>query len=227
MFNIDEVIAANYPSIAGKPWLARPVSSTLRRLLHEQAFQDFAIKYPYLKGFEFVEQVLDYFRFSYTTSDRQRERIPTTGRLVIIANHPIGSLDGLALLKMVREIRPDVKAVANNLLMQIEPMHTCLLPVNNMSGKTPKENLRKIDEWLQREGVLIIFPAGEVSRFGPWGVKDKEWHSGFLRMASKAKAPILPIHVDGRNSAVFYGASLVYRPLSRLCCLIRLEDMAA
>ncbi|KXF81978.1 GNAT family N-acyltransferase [Enterovibrio coralii] len=216
MFNIDDVIATNYPSLAGKPWLARPVSSTLQKLLHQDAFHDFREKYPYLKGFEFVEQVLDYFRFSYSTSDRQRERIPNTGRVVIIANHPIGSLDGLALLKMVKEVRPDVKAIANNLLMQIEPLHSCLLPVNNMSGKTPKENLRKIDEWLQNEGALIIFPAGEVSRFGPTGVKDTAWHSGFLRMASKAKAPILPIHVDGRNSAVFYGASMVYKPLSTL-----------
>lgn len=216
MFSIDDVITKNYPSIADKRWISRPVSSTLRRLLHEEAFQSFAEKYPYLRGFEFVEQVLDYFHFSYATSDRERERIPSTGRVVIIANHPIGSLDGLALLKLVREIRPDVKAVANNLLMQIEPMHNCLLPVNNMSGKTPKENLRKIDEWLQNDGALIIFPAGEVSRFSPTGVKDKAWHHGFLKMATKAKAPILPIHVDGRNSAVFYGASMVYKPLSTL-----------
>ncbi|USH01227.1 lysophospholipid acyltransferase family protein [Grimontia kaedaensis] len=216
MFSIEDVIAKNYPNIADKRWISRPVSSTLRRLLHEEAFQDFAEKYPYLKGFEFVEQVLDYFHFSYATSDRERERIPSSGRVVIIANHPIGSLDGLALLKLVREIRPDVKAVANNLLMQLQPMHSCLLPVNNMSGKTPKENLRKIDEWLQNEGALIIFPAGEVSRLSPTGVKDGAWHHGFLKMATKAKAPILPIHVDGRNSAVFYGASMVYKPLSTL-----------
>ncbi|WP_235869237.1 GNAT family N-acetyltransferase [Veronia nyctiphanis] len=193
-----------------------PVSSTLRKLLNQQAFEEFAEKYPHLKGFEFVEQVLEYFNFSYMTTDRERERIPTTGRVVIIANHPIGSLDGLALLKLVREIRPDVKAVANNLLMQINPMQNCLLPVNNMQGNTPKENLRKIDEWLNNEGALIIFPAGEVSRLAPTGVKDGKWNSGFLRIASKTQSPILPIHVKGRNSAVFYGASMVYKPLSTL-----------
>ncbi|MDD1794743.1 lysophospholipid acyltransferase family protein [Enterovibrio sp. ZSDZ42] len=216
MFNIDEVITHHYPNLAQKPWLAKPVSSTLHKLLHQQAFHDFANKYPYLKGFEFVEQVLDYFHFSYFTSDREKERIPRAGRVVIIANHPIGSLDGLALLKLVREIRPDVKAVANNLLMQIKPLHHCLLPVNNMSGKTPKDNLRNIDDWLNNEGAIIIFPAGEVSRLGPTGVRDIDWQNGFLRMATKAKAPILPIHVDGRNSAVFYGASMVYKPLSTL-----------
>lgn len=101
MFNIDEVIFDHYPNIAEKPWIAKPVSATLQRLLHQQAFHDFECKYPYLKGFEFIEQVLDYFSFSYSTSDRERERIPASGRVVIIANHPIGSLDGLALMKLV------------------------------------------------------------------------------------------------------------------------------
>ncbi|WP_026025041.1 hypothetical protein, partial [Enterovibrio calviensis] len=86
MFSIDALLEKKYPTIADKPWLARPVSATLQRILHQQAFVDFAERYPYLKGFEFVEQVLDYFTFSYATSDRERERIPTTGRVVIIAN---------------------------------------------------------------------------------------------------------------------------------------------
>ncbi|MFD2179665.1 GNAT family N-acyltransferase [Veronia pacifica] len=216
MFDINKVLDTNYPQIAQKPWLAKPVSSTLSKLLNQRAFQEFAEQYPHLKGFEFIEQVLEYFNFSYMTSDLERERIPSTGRVVIIANHPIGSLDGLALLKLVREIRPDVKAIANNLLMQIGPMQSCLLPVNNMQGQTPKDNLRKIDQWLNEEGALIIFPAGEVSRLAPTGVKDGKWNSGFLRIASKTQSPILPIHVDGRNSAMFYGASMVYKPLSTL-----------
>ncbi|QIR06229.1 GNAT family N-acyltransferase [Salinivibrio costicola] len=216
MFDVDKVLASNYPKLEQRAWLKRPMIKTLRRLLHEQEFHDFAHRYPHLQGFEFVEQVLDYFNFSYRVSDREKERIPESGRVVIIANHPIGSLDGLALLKMVRSVRPDVKVIANELLMQITPLHSCLLPVNNMGGRTPKENLQNINQWLDNDGALIIFPAGEVSRVAPSGIKDGPWQQGFLRMATKAKAPILPIHVDGRNSATFYGASMVYKPLSTL-----------
>ncbi|WP_439437883.1 GNAT family N-acyltransferase [Salinivibrio costicola] len=216
MLDIDKVLSSHYPRLEQRGWLMRPVSKTLKRLLHEQEFQAFAERYPHLQGFEFVEQVLDYFNFSYRVSDREKERIPESGRVVIIANHPIGSLDGLALLKLVRSVRPDVKVIANELLMQVGPLHSCLLPVNNMGGRTPKQNLQQITQWLERDGALIIFPAGEVSRVAPTGIRDGVWHSGFLRMASKSNAPILPIHVDGRNSARFYGASMVYKPLSTL-----------
>jgi hypothetical protein len=77
----------------------------LRRLLHEREFQDGA-EYPHLRGLDFVEQVLEYFDFSFSVRDSERERIPAQGRVVIIANHPIGSLDGLALIKLVSEVRP-------------------------------------------------------------------------------------------------------------------------
>ena len=90
-------------------------------------------------GFDFVEQVLDYFDFRYTIRDDERLRIPSQGRVVIIANHPIGSLDGLALLKLVSETRPDVKVVANELLYTLKPLHNLLLPVDNMEGSTSRQ----------------------------------------------------------------------------------------
>ncbi len=180
MLDVDKVLSSHYPQLEQRDWLKRPVRQTLKRLLHEQEFQAFAKRYPHLQGFEFIEQVLDYFNFSYRVSDREKERIPESGRVVIIANHPIGSLDGLALLKLVRSVRPDVKVMANELLMQVDPLHSCLLPVNNMGGHTPKQNLTKITQWLEHDGALIIFPAGEVSRVAPTGIRDGAWHPGFF-----------------------------------------------
>ncbi|MCM2680587.1 GNAT family N-acyltransferase [Echinimonas agarilytica] len=214
MFTVDQVVRDNYPQLDQKPWLAKPVKGVLRHLLHESDMIEFAEKNPHLDGVDFVEKVLDYFSFSYTISDRERARIPATGRVVIIANHPIGSLDGLALIKLIAEIRPDAKAVVNDLLMNIAPLSKLLLPVNNMTGNTAKESLQDINCHLQSEGALIIFPAGEVSRLRPTGIKDTRWRSGFLRMATQSQAPILPIFVHGRNSALFYSASMVYKPLS-------------
>lgn len=216
MINVEQVLSQNLPQLAEKTWLYKPVKGALRRLLHEQDFIDFAARYPHLQGLEFVEQVLDYFNFRYAVPDNELERIPTTGRIVIIANHPIGSLDGLALLKLVSDIRPDVKVVANQLLMAIKPLHPQLLPVNNMSGGTERNRLDNIQQHLAAEGALIMFPSGEVSRLRPNGVRDGKWHSGFLRFAVNAKAPILPVFIDGRNSAMFYGASMLYKPLATM-----------
>lgn len=216
MISTEQIIDEQLPKIKNNKYLHKPFSSVLKYLLHEKEFQNFAEQYPHLQGPDFIEQVLEYFDFSYSVLDKEKARIPSTGRVVIIANHPIGSLDGLALLKLVSDIRPDVKTIANDLLMAIKPLESMLLPVNNMKGNTPKQNLKRINDYLNSEGAVIIFPAGEVSRLKPNGVKDGQWHSGFYRIAKATKSPIVPIFVDGKNSIIFYSASIIYKPLATL-----------
>lgn len=217
MLNIEAFLHDRYPDFcARRPHLARPLTRALRLLCHEGEFQQFAATYPHLRGFDFVEQVLDYFQFSFATRDKERERIPARGRVVIIANHPIGSLDGLALLKLVRQVRPDAKVVANEILAAVAPLAPLLLPVDNMNGATPRRNLEAILQHLKDDGALIVFPAGEVSRLGTKGVRDGKWQPGFLRIAGACNAPILPVFVDGRNSAFFYALSFLARPISTL-----------
>jgi len=217
MLNVETFIQDKYPSFYQRhPRLVQPLIRVLRMLFREKSFQKFAADYPHLEGFDFVEQVLDYFNFRYTIRDHERLRIPVQGRVVIIANHPIGSLDGLALLKLVRETRPDVKVVANELLYTLKPLHHLLLPVDNMGGRTSRQNFTAIHTHLNNNGAIIIFPAGEVSRLSSQGIRDGDWRSGFLRMAINNKSPILPVFVDGRNSVLFYSVSLVAKPLSTL-----------
>ena len=216
MISVEQILDRHLPQLSRHPWLSKPVSALLRALLHEQSFQRFAEDYPHLDGLPFIEKVLEYFDFSYAVRDNERERIPTRGRVVIIANHPIGSLDGLALLNLVGSIRRDVKAVANELLCSVAPLRGLLLPVTVLGGSSGQQQVKAISEHLEQEGAIIIFPAGEVSRLRPNGVQDCRWRSGFLRIASQAQAPIVPIHIDGRNSALFYGASMLYKPLATL-----------
>lgn len=216
MFCVDQIVAEHYPALAERPFYRPLLRPILRRMLHEEEFLWFAERYPHLHGIDFVEQALDYFDCSYAVSARQRENIPATGRVVIIANHPIGSLDGLCLLKLIHEIRSDVRIVANDLLQSLVSLHSCLLPVGNMTGNSSRQHLRRISQALENEEAVIIFPAGEVSRIGAKGIRDGHWRPGFLKMAEASRAPILPIHVAGRNSSLFYLSSLVAKPLSTL-----------
>ncbi|THT96063.1 GNAT family N-acetyltransferase [Lampropedia puyangensis] len=217
MFSIENVLSSRYPQLPQKnPRAYSSLVTLLRFVFKESEFHHFAQRYPTLKGFDFVEQVLEHFGFATTVSDRELERIPAWGRVVIISNHPIGSLDGLALLKMVGQVRRDVKIVANDVLQHLAPLQSLLLPVDNMGQQTRRDNIRAIDTHLQAEGAVIIFPAGEVSRISAQGVRDSKWNSGFLRFASKAQAPILPVCIDAHNSIFFYGLSMVAKPLSTL-----------
>ena len=122
--------------------------------------------------------MLRYFSFTYNVCEDELEHIPAQGPAVIIANHPIGSLDGLALLQLVSRIRSDVKIVANQLLGQIQPLNELLLAVDNMSGNSSRKHISAIHEHLSKQGVVIIFPAGEVSRLHIHGIRDGKWNHG-------------------------------------------------
>ena len=217
MLNVDEMIEERFPKLEqNTSMVKRPILAALRMLFHEREQQKFENKYPHLHGLDFVEQVLEYFDFGYAVQPRELERIPSSGRVVIVANHPIGTLDAFVLFQLVAQVRNDVKAVANQVLSSIKPLEPLLLPVDNMGGKSTREQLKAVYQHLEDEGVVIIFPAGEVSRLSATGIRDGKWHSGFLRIASATRSPILPIHVNGRNSMFFYTLSVVAKPLSTL-----------
>ncbi len=215
MLNIEQTIQQKYPSFEHRSsWLTKPTLGLLRRLTHEQEINQFLNTHQDLHGFDFIDQVLDHFNFSYTLSNRHRHNIPATGKVIIVANHPLGALDGLVLLKLVGEIRRDVKIVANNMLLGFDALSALFLPVDNLSKNTHKSHIAAIVDSLNNEEAVIVFPAGEVSRIRPNGVRDGKWNKGFLNFANKAQAPILPIYIDARNSSLFYGCSMVYKPLA-------------
>ena len=217
MFQLKQVIDAKFPAFYAQPdIITKPTLAILRKLLRETEVNEFLQEARGLEGMEFIDKILEHFNFSYSVVGREIENIPAEGRVVIVANHPLGVLDGVALLKLVKEVRPDARIVANDILMQFPPLRSLLLPVVNLGSGYNKANVGAIREALDRDEAVIIFPSGEVSRAGPLGIRDGRWQAGFLRFAEHAKAPLLPIHLEGRNSALFYSMSTLFKPLSTL-----------
>lgn len=212
MFSLDSVLDDLWPQARPAPWQ----KSLLKRLFYEDEFQQFAAAHRHLKGLDMVEQVLEHLDILCTVSGRDLEQIPEHGPLVIIANHPTGTLDGLALMYAVSRVRRDVKVVTNRMLTHLEPLSSLFIPVDNMGGRTAKTSLVQMEQHLQNAGVLIFFPAGEVSRPTRKGIRDKKWHSGFIKLASKLRAPLLPVHIQAHNSLLFYASTLVSPTLSML-----------
>ena len=212
MFSLDSVLDDLWPQARPAPWQ----KSLLKRLFYEDEFQQFAATHRHLKGLDMVEQVLEHLDILCTVSARDLEQIPEHGPLVIIANHPTGTLDGLALLYAVSRVRRDVKVVTNRMLTHLEPLSSLFIPVDNMGGRTAKSSLVQMEQHLQNAGVLIFFPAGEVSRPTRKGIHDKKWHPGFIKLASKLRAPLLPVHIQAHNSLLFYASTLVSPTLSML-----------
>ncbi|BEU02318.1 acyltransferase [Agarivorans sp. OAG1] len=216
MISAQQVLNQHYPSLAQHPRRYSLAKWFFSKVLFEDEFQAFGEKHPHLKGVAFIDQVFTELNVSYRVSQNERERIPSEGRVIIVANHPIGSIDGLALLHLVSQVRKDVKIVANEILSAIKPLDDLLLPVDNMRGNSQRKQLNAIKALLDDEGAVIIFPAGEVSRLKGVKVKDGKWTKGFVSIAKKTNTPLLPICVKAKNSKLFYFCSFVYRPLSTL-----------
>lgn len=205
MFSLDNVLDDLWPQARPAPWQKK----LLRKLLHEEEFQQFAARHRHLKGLDTVEQVLEHLNIRCAIPAHDLEQIPEHGPLVIVANHPTGTLDGLALLYAVSRVRRDVKVVTNRLLTHLEPLSSLFIPVDNINGRTAKTALQQMDNQLQNGGVLIFFPAGEVSRPTRRGIRDKKWHSGFIKLATRYRAPLLPVWIRAHNSALFYASTLL------------------
>lgn len=217
MISIEQAIYERFPKLAapGARLLSRPMIGLLRRLACEERINRTLACLQGETGFDFVEKVLEHLQFSYSVARTERENIPVDGRVVIVSNHPLGALDAIALLDLVGSVRKDVRILANDVLMQLQPLRPLVLPVS-VFGDKGGTGLREAYRALDREQALIVFPAGEVSRVGATGVRDARWSEGFLRLALKTDAPVLPIHVGGHNSATFYGVSMLAKPLSML-----------
>ncbi len=220
MFRLEDVLEAKFPALAAQPEIiAKPMLAMLRKLMREDDARAFLAQCEGLEGLAFIDRMLEHFQFSYSAIDREVENIPAEGRVVIVANHPLGLLDGVALLRLVGRVRRDVRIVANDVLTHFKPLKSLLLPVVNLGEGDNRGNVRAIHAALANDEAVIIFPSGEVSRAGLKGIRDGRWRSGFLRFAEAARAPVLPVHMGGRNSALFYGVSTIFRPLSTLMLL--------
>jgi putative hemolysin len=212
MLQIEQRLQQRFPTLfrGRRAGIAQPLLRTLGRWSRFEAIDDFLAQSGHLRDFAFVDAALDHLQARYTVE--AGGRIPERGRLLIVANHPSGALDALALLQHVGGVRRDVRIVANDLLALLEPLAGLLLPVRILGGRASGDSLRAIEQALELEQCVIVFPAGEVSRLGLRGVRDGRWQRGFVRFARKTGAPVLPVRIQARNSALFYGASALFKP---------------
>ncbi|NZA25294.1 GNAT family N-acetyltransferase [Luteimonas sp. SJ-92] len=192
--------------------LVRPLLRTLGRWSRLHEIDAFLAAHGHLRGFDFVACALRFLQARYDVADEALARIPAAGGLLVVANHPSGALDALALLDCVGRVRRDVRIVANDLLSAIAPLEDLLLPVRILGGRADAAGLRAVGRALAAGGCVIVFPAGEVSRLGWRGVRDGRWRKGVVRYARAAAAPVLPVRIVARNSALFYGTSVLYKP---------------
>lgn len=213
--DLKEILSKSFPNFKLNSWFNRNLTLPLiEKILQIKKINEFLREHNDKKNEQFIDAIFDYLNFSYSISDKDLQKIPSEGKVIIVANHPLGALDALALIKAVRKIRPDVKIVANEILQNIENISELILPFDIFSKKTQKEKIENILLTLAHDYALIIFPAGEVSRSKIINIKDGKWNKGAIYLAKKSGAPILPVYIKAKNTFLFYLVSLINKRLS-------------
>ncbi|MDN3609005.1 lysophospholipid acyltransferase family protein [Vibrio ostreicida] len=153
--------------------------------------------------------------------------IPTQGATVVVANHPLGCVEGVILAEMLLHVRRDVQILANQYLKTVPELDELFIGVDVFEGqKAHKANLkalRQAHQHLDNHGLLLLFPAGEVSQLvdrKTQRIEDKEWSRSVSSLVRKTKANTIPVFIDGHNSQRFYVAGKVH-PLLRTLMLGR------
>lgn len=194
--------------------LSKPIMDILRISDINEVYQKFEER----DGVAFIDAVLDEFEVDFDYYKEELDRIPEKGPFITISNHPLGGIDGIILIKLITQRRPDYKVLANFLLQKVEPLRDYFLPVNpfdNKSFASSYGGLKAGIAHLKEGAPLGIFPAGEVStyQFEKRKVTDKPWEESALRFIQKMEVPVVPVYFQARNSAFFYLLSLLHPTL--------------
>ncbi len=204
--NLEELIKSKNPKIFEKypKFVLSFAFFVISKILHLKEINGFIRKSQNLFDLDYTRAVFKMLNFKYSYDEKELERIPKAGKLVIVANHPLGALDGLSIVEMVRKVRPEAKIVVNDLLSNLTNLNNLFLPVDLYNTKSQRENLLKISKMMKNDECVIFFPAGMVSRLVKGKIRDPKWNKGAITIARKFNAPILPIFISGRNSYIFY-----------------------
>ncbi len=178
----------------------------------------------------FWTEALERLKIEYQINNSESFSIPKTGRLLVIANHPFGVIDGLVLCSMISKVRQDYRIITHQVLRQAPAVMDKILPID--FAETPAalatnlETRNQAQKFLKSDGVVIIFPAGGISLapklIGP--AFDSEWKTFAAKLALQKDTTILPFFFNGRNSVVYQmarrmsvtlGYSLMFREICK------------
>ncbi len=175
----------------------------------------------------FLRFTLEVLGIDYQITQGTLSEVPASGPTIVVANHPLGCVEGVILAELLLMLRSDVKILANQYLKTVPELDQLFIGVDVFEGKNAHQAnllaLREANRHLKQQGLLLLFPAGEVSKMVDSKTKkleDKEWSRSVASLVNKHQATTVPVFIKGQNSRRFYLAGKVH-PLLRTLMLGR------
>ncbi len=217
--NIDHTTPFRLPAPAYLRWLA-PVGefllglNVLDRYYHQRQDK--------LSDRGFLRYTLERLDINYTLASGSLDVIPDSGPVIVVSNHPFGAIEGVMLAELLLQKRSNVKVLANEYLHRITEISDLFIGVDvfatNNAVTRNSHGLKKAIQHLKSDGLLLVFPAGEVSSldFNNYQITDRKWNRIVGLMIRLTGATAVPVYIEGRNSRLFHFAGLIHSGLRTL-----------
>ena len=217
--DVEQLFARKNPRLL--KILPKFIFTYLKRITHQEEINGYIYRHRDKFGLEFIDAILEEFgvKSKVIIPQSLNPSIPQSldpsipqslttlitpsGRYIVASNHPLGGMDGMALIQVVGKAREDIVFPVNDILTYIPGLQPLFIPINKHGKNT--ENIEIIENTFASGKVILYFPAGLVSRKHKGGIiKDLEWKKTFITKAKKHKRDIIPVYISGRNSNFFY-----------------------
>ena len=203
LIDLRKIFTAKVPKLMKHMpnWLFRKI----QRLLHEDDINEILTKYADKQGLDFVNALIDDFNLELEL--KGVDNLMHSERILVASNHPLGGLDGIALIGAVGNHRGETLTPVNDFLMFVKNLRPIFIPVNKVGSGTAnrEENMRLFNETFAGDATLCYFPFGLCSRKTDDGkIQDLDWKKTFVTKSRAFQRDIVPVHIEGRNSKFFY-----------------------
>jgi putative hemolysin len=204
---VDQLIEERAERLRRRPWLWRSLRPLLYPLLGYRSAVDMADAIAPLSGEAAFRYLSDTLRLDVQTTGLAS--VPREGLAVITPNHPSGIADGIAVYDALRQVRSDISFFANRDALRVCPgMADLVVPVEWMEARRDharnRETVRHLSRAFRDQRLIVIFPSGRLARPTPGGLVERPWLPSAFSLAIKHRAPVLPMHIEGCNSWLYY-----------------------
>lgn len=180
--------------------IPKPVMRKFKNLICLDRINEIIYKYRDNKGVDFANSVLNELKIHPEIINLHN--VPLSGRPLIVANHPIGSIDGMSLISAVGKQRKDVLFPVNDILCQLPGLKSVFVPINKYGRNASNHNA--LNQAFAGDSVMCFFPAGTESKIIDGKLQDFAWKKSFIKKAKQFHRDIIPVYIEGGNSKSFY-----------------------
>ena len=201
--DVDEVLRQRLPR--HYKYIPKFLIRWVERTICQERMNELLVHLEGKKDAEFCRKLMSLLNITVNVNGEEKLPSPENRRVVIVSNHPLGGLDGIAYIDYITRVYGGkVNFIVNDILMVLKPLHGVFLPINK-HGKQSRQSFKAIEEAFAGNDPIIIFPAGLVSRRSKdGGIADLRWQKMFVNKCIEHQRDVIPMFFGGENSAYFY-----------------------